>query len=43
MIERQTKEVWDVLEEVTKGHPVLLEPRADVAPFSVQAFEPHAD
>ncbi len=22
MIERQTKEVWDVLEEVTKGHPV---------------------
>ena len=24
MIERQTKEVWDVLEEVTKGHPVLL-------------------
>ncbi len=33
MIERQTKEVWDVLEEVTKGHPVLLEPRADVASF----------
>ena len=32
MIERQTKEVWDVLEEVTKGHPVMLEPRADAAP-----------
>jgi DNA-directed RNA polymerase subunit beta' len=24
MIERQTTEVWDILEEVTKGHPVLL-------------------
>src|ERR1700744_4355737 len=24
MIERQTPEVWDILEEVTKGHPVLL-------------------
>ena len=33
MIERQTTEVWDILEEVTKGHPVLAEPRADAAPF----------
>src|SRR5919204_1618081 len=24
MIERQTPEVWDILEEVTRGHPVLL-------------------
>jgi DNA-directed RNA polymerase subunit beta' len=24
MIERQTTEVWDILEEVTRGHPVLL-------------------
>ena len=24
MIERQSPEVWDILEEVTKGHPVLL-------------------
>jgi DNA-directed RNA polymerase subunit beta' len=24
MIERKTTEVWDILEEVTKGHPVLL-------------------
>ena len=24
LIERQTPEVWDVLEEVTKGHPVML-------------------
>ena len=24
LIERQTIEVWDVLEEVTKEHPVLL-------------------
>src|SRR6266849_5751258 len=24
MIERQTPEVWDILDEVTRGHPVLL-------------------
>ena len=24
MIEKQSPEVWDILEEVTKGHPVLL-------------------
>ena len=26
MIESRSPEVWDILEEVTKGHPVLLEP-----------------
>src|SRR6266702_4192448 len=28
MIERQSPEVWDILEEVTKGHPVLIEGEA---------------
>ena len=32
MIERQTTEVWDILEEVTKGHPGSAEPRSDLAP-----------
>jgi DNA-directed RNA polymerase subunit beta' len=32
MIERQTPEVWDILEEVTKGHPVLLNRAPDAAP-----------
>ena len=29
MIEKQSPEVWDILEEVTKGHPVLLNRRND--------------
>src|SRR6202046_1289655 len=40
MIERQTREVWDVLEEVTKGHPVLLNRAPTLPRLSVQAFEP---
>ncbi len=32
MIERQTPEVWDILEEVTQGPPGAAEPRADAAP-----------
>ena len=40
MIERQTKEVWDILEEVTKGHPVLLNRAPTLHRLSVQAFEP---
>src|SRR5450432_2769445 len=40
MIERQTKEVWDVLEEVTKGHPVLLNRAPTLHRLSIQAFEP---
>ena len=31
-IERLHSEVWDVLEDVIKEHPVLLEPRADTSP-----------
>ncbi|MBU6410514.1 MAG: DNA-directed RNA polymerase subunit beta', partial [Verrucomicrobia bacterium] len=40
MIERQTKEVWDVLEEVTRGHPVLLNRAPTLHRLSIQAFEP---
>jgi DNA-directed RNA polymerase subunit beta' len=40
MIERQTREVWDVLEEVTKGHPVMLNRAPTLHRLSIQAFEP---
>ncbi len=40
MIERKTSEVWDILEEVTKGHPVLLNRAPTLHRLSIQAFEP---
>jgi DNA-directed RNA polymerase subunit beta' len=40
MIERQSTEVWDVLEEVTKGHPVMLNRAPTLHRLSIQAFEP---
>jgi DNA-directed RNA polymerase subunit beta' len=40
MIERKTTEVWDILEEVTKGHPVLLNRAPTLHRLSIQAFEP---
>ena len=40
LIERQTPEVWDVLEEVTKEHPVLLNRAPTLHRLSIQAFEP---
>ncbi len=40
MIERQETAVWDILEEVTKGHPVLLNRAPTLHRLSVQAFEP---
>src|SRR5213080_2833262 len=40
MIERQTSEVWDILEEVTKGHPVLLNRAPTLHRLAIQAFEP---
>ncbi len=40
MIERQTTEVWDILEEVTKGHPVMLNRAPTLHRLSIQAFEP---
>ena len=40
LIERQSREVWDILEEVTKGHPVLLNRAPTLHRLSIQAFEP---
>ena len=40
MIEKQTPEIWDILEEVTKGHPVLLNRAPTLHRLSIQAFEP---
>jgi DNA-directed RNA polymerase subunit beta' len=40
MIERQSTEVWDILEEVTRGHPVLLNRAPTLHRLSIQAFEP---
>ena len=33
MIQRHAPEVWDVLEEIIKGHPVLLKPCSYLAPL----------
>ena len=40
MIERGAPEVWDILEEVTKGHPVLLNRAPTLHRLGIQAFEP---
>lgn len=40
MIEKKSPEVWDILEEVTKGHPVLLNRAPTLHRLSIQAFEP---
>jgi len=40
MIERQEVIVWDILEEVIKGHPVLLNRAPTLHRLGIQAFEP---
>ena len=40
MIEKRSPEVWDILEEVTLGHPVLLNRAPTLHRLSIQAFEP---
>ena len=40
MIERGDSAVWDILEEVTKGHPVLLNRAPTLHRLSIQAFNP---
>ena len=40
MIEKRTPEVWDILEEVTHGHPVLLNRAPTLHRLSIQAFDP---
>lgn len=40
MIERGESIVWDILEEVSKGHPVLLNRAPTLHRLSIQAFDP---
>ena len=39
-IQRQDPEVWDVLEEVIEGHPVLLNRAPTLHRLGIQAFQP---
>ena len=40
MVEKATKEVWDVLEEVVKEYPVILNRAPTLHRLGMQAFEP---
>jgi DNA-directed RNA polymerase subunit beta' len=40
LIERQETVVWDILEDVIKGHPVLLNRAPTLHRLGIQAFEP---
>ncbi|OGN65337.1 MAG: DNA-directed RNA polymerase subunit beta', partial [Chlamydiae bacterium RIFCSPLOWO2_01_FULL_28_7] len=40
LIQKQSTEVWDVLEEIIKGHPVLLNRAPTLHRLGIQAFEP---
>jgi DNA-directed RNA polymerase subunit beta' len=40
MVERRKPEVWDVLEEVIKEHPVMLNRAPTLHRLGIQAFEP---
>ena len=40
MIERQAPVVWDILDEVIKGHPIMLNRAPTLHRLSIQAFDP---
>lgn len=40
LIEKQAPEIWDILEEVMDGHPVLLNRAPTLHRLSIQAFDP---
>lgn len=40
LVEKETPEVWDVLEEVIKEHPVLLNRAPTLHRLGIQAFDP---
>ncbi len=40
MIEREEPVVWDILEEITTGHPVMLNRAPTLHRLSIQAFDP---
>ncbi len=39
-IEQRRREVWDILDEVIKGHPILLNRAPTLHRLSIQAFDP---
>jgi DNA-directed RNA polymerase subunit beta' len=39
-IEQRRKEVWDILDEVIKGHPIMLNRAPTLHRLSIQAFDP---
>ena len=41
IVEKERPEVWDVLDEVIKEHPVLLNRAPTLHRLGIQAFEPH--
>ncbi|WP_417538009.1 DNA-directed RNA polymerase subunit beta', partial [Marinomonas sp.] len=40
MVERETPEVWDILDEVIREHPVMLNRAPTLHRLGIQAFEP---
>jgi DNA-directed RNA polymerase subunit beta' len=40
MVEKQRQEVWDILEEVVREHPVMLNRAPTLHRLGIQAFEP---
>ena len=40
MVEKERPEVWDILEEVIKEHPVMLNQTPTLHRLGIQAFEP---
>ncbi|TVR02809.1 MAG: DNA-directed RNA polymerase subunit beta' [Deltaproteobacteria bacterium] len=40
LVEREVKEVWDILDEVIKEHPILLNRAPTLHRLGIQAFEP---
>jgi DNA-directed RNA polymerase subunit beta' len=40
LVERETPEVWDILDEVVKEHPVMLNRAPTLHRLGIQAFEP---
>jgi DNA-directed RNA polymerase subunit beta' len=40
LVERKTNEVWDILEQVIEGHPVMLNRAPTLHRLGIQAFQP---
>ena len=40
LVERETPEVWEILEEVIREHPILLNRAPTLHRLGIQAFEP---